>query len=120
MIYGYARVSTGAKDLTSQLAQLKPVGCETVLREEIAGTTAARPQLQNLMKALTSGDVIITTAIDRLPIDATDLLVIARHMQRAGAGRRLMAEPVVDIEREVELGGPLHSKGVFNLVVAGG
>jgi DNA invertase Pin-like site-specific DNA recombinase len=37
MIYGYARVSTGAQDLTSQLAQLKAVGCEKVFREKLTG-----------------------------------------------------------------------------------
>ena len=46
MIYGYARVSTGAQDLTSQLAQLKAAGCEKVYREKLTGTTADRPQLQ--------------------------------------------------------------------------
>ena len=40
MIYGYARVSTEAQDLTSQLAQLKGAGCEKVFREKITGTTA--------------------------------------------------------------------------------
>jgi DNA invertase Pin-like site-specific DNA recombinase len=49
MIYGYARVSTGAQDLTSQLAQLKAAGCEKVFREKITGTTADRPQLKNLL-----------------------------------------------------------------------
>ena len=34
MIYGDARVSTGAHDLTSQLAQLKAAGCEKVFREK--------------------------------------------------------------------------------------
>jgi hypothetical protein len=46
MIYGYARVSTDAQDLTSQLAQLKAAGCEKI-REKITGTTADRSQLKN-------------------------------------------------------------------------
>ena len=41
MIYGYARVSTDAQDLTSQLAQFKAAGCEKVFREKITGTTRA-------------------------------------------------------------------------------
>ena len=96
MIYGYTRVSTGAQDLTSQLAQLKAAGCEKVFREKITGTTADRPQLAKLMKALAPGDVIITPAVDRLSRDTTDLLVIAREMQRAGAGIRSLAEPYLD------------------------
>jgi hypothetical protein len=40
--------------------------------------------------------VVITPAIHRLSRDATDLLVIAREMQRAGAGIRSLAEPFLD------------------------
>src|SRR5712671_1699549 len=96
MIYGYARVSTDAQDLTSQLAQLKAAGCEKMFREKITGTTADRPQLKKLMAALTHGDVVIIPAADRLSRDTTDLLVIARDIQRAGAGLRSIAEPVLD------------------------
>ena len=85
MIYGYARVSADAQDLTSQLAQLKAAGCEKVFREKITGTTADRPQLQKLMKALAPGDVVITPAVDRLSRDATDLLVIARDMRKSAS-----------------------------------
>src|ERR1700730_11246987 len=96
MIYGYARVSTDAQDLTIQLAQLKAAGCEKTFREKITGTTADRPQLRKLLAALAPGDVVITPAVDRLSRDATDLRGIARDMQRAGAGLRSIAEPVVD------------------------
>jgi DNA invertase Pin-like site-specific DNA recombinase len=96
MIYGYTRVSTDAQDLTSQLAQLKAAGCEKVFREKITGTTADRPQLRKMMAALDHGDVVIIPAVDRLSRDTTDLLVIALDMQRAGAGLRSIAEPVVD------------------------
>jgi DNA invertase Pin-like site-specific DNA recombinase len=96
VIYGYARVPTDAQDLTSQLAQLKAAGCEKIFREKITGTTADRPQLRKMMVALCHGDVVIIPTVDRLSRDTTDLLVIARDMQRAGAGLRSIAEPAVD------------------------
>jgi DNA invertase Pin-like site-specific DNA recombinase len=96
MIYGYARVSTDAQDLTNQVAQLKAAGCAAVFREKISGATAERPQLNKLMAKLAAGDVVVIPAVDRLSRDTTDLLVIARDMQRVGAGLRSIAEPVVD------------------------
>ena len=96
MIYGYSRVSTRAQDLTGQLAQLKAAGCAKIFREKVTGTTADRPQLRKLMAALKHGDVVITPAVDRLSRDTTDLLVIAREMQRAGAGIKSLAEPFLD------------------------
>ena len=96
MIYGYARVSTEAQDLTGATAQLKAAGCQRIFREKITGTTADRPQLKKLMAVLTHGDVVIIPAVDPLSRDTTDLLVIAREMQRAGAGIRSLAEPFLD------------------------
>jgi DNA invertase Pin-like site-specific DNA recombinase len=97
MIYGYARVSTDPQDLGNQVAQLKAAGCATIFREKITGTTAERPQLKKLMKALAPGDVVIIPAVDRLSRGgATDLLIIARDIQQAGAGLRSLAEPIVD------------------------
>jgi len=96
MIYDYARVSTDAQDLTAQVAQLKGAGCATVFREKISGATAERPQLKKLVAKLAPGDVVVIPAVDRLSRDTTDLLVIAHDMQRAGAGLRSLAKPVVD------------------------
>ena len=91
MIYGYARVSTEAQDLTASTAQLKAAGCQKIFREKISGTTADRPQLKKLMAALAHSDVVIIPTVDRLSRDTTDLLIIAREMQRAGAGIRSLA-----------------------------
>ena len=96
MIYGYARVSTDAQDLTNQLDQLKAAGCERVFREKVSGATADRPQLKRLMATIGAGDVLIIPAVDRLSRDTLDLLTIARDLQKAGAGLRSIAEPVVD------------------------
>src|SRR5271170_4527818 len=73
MISGDARVSTGAQDHTSQLAQLNAAGCEKVFREKLTGTNADRPQLQKLIIKLAPGDVVIIPAVDRLSRDTTDL-----------------------------------------------
>jgi DNA invertase Pin-like site-specific DNA recombinase len=75
---------------------LKAAGCERVFREKIGGETADRPQLKKLMAAVGPGDVVIIAAVDRLSRDTTDLLLIARDLQKAGAGLRSIAEPVVD------------------------
>jgi DNA invertase Pin-like site-specific DNA recombinase len=96
MIYGYARVSTDAQDRSNQVAELKAAGCGAIFREKMSGATADRPQLKKLMAKLSTGDVVVIPAVDRLSRDTPDLLVIARDMQRAGAGLRSLAEPVVD------------------------
>ncbi len=67
-----------------------------MFREKITGTTADRPQLKNPMATLAAGDMVIIPAVDRLSRDTTDLLVIARDMQRAGAGLRSLVESVLD------------------------
>jgi DNA invertase Pin-like site-specific DNA recombinase len=38
-IFGYARVSIDAQDLTSQLAPLRAAGRETIFHEKITGAT---------------------------------------------------------------------------------
>ena len=95
-IYGYARVSTNAQDLANQLDQLVAAGCAKTYREKVSGATAERPQLKKLIASLLPGDVVIVAAVDRLSRDTTDLLTLTRDIQRAGAGLRSLAEPVLD------------------------
>jgi DNA invertase Pin-like site-specific DNA recombinase len=64
--------------------------------EKVTGATADRPQLKKLLATVGYGDVVVIAAVDRLSRDTTDLMVIARDLQKAGAGLRSLAEPVVD------------------------
>ena len=40
--------------------------------------------------------MVLVAAVDRLSRDTTDLLVIARDLEKAGAGLRSIAEPLTD------------------------
>jgi predicted site-specific integrase-resolvase len=84
MIFGYARVSTDAQDLSAQLKDLKAAGCERVFKEKVTGATADRPQLKKLLREVGQGDVVIVPAVDRLSRDTTDLLVIAPRASKGG------------------------------------
>jgi len=112
MIFGYARVSTDAQDLSAQLKDLKAAGCERLFKEKVTGATAERPQLKKLLATVGHGDVVIIAAVDRLSRDTTDLLVIARDLQKAGAGLRSLAEPVVDTTSDAV--GVSHTNAAFN------
>jgi DNA invertase Pin-like site-specific DNA recombinase len=87
------------KNLTADIE--RSAGSTAFSRSECRNSNDAdRPQLKRLLQRLETGDVVIITAVDRLSRDTTDLLVLARQMQRAGAGLRSLAEPLVDTTSE--------------------
>jgi predicted site-specific integrase-resolvase len=69
--YGYARVSTDGQTLASQEAALAAAGCTKVFAEKISGARSKRRQLAKLLKAVSEGDTVVVTRLDRL--------VSARH-----------------------------------------
>ncbi len=101
MMKGYVGVSTGAQDLSNQVAQFEAAMGPIIFREKMIGAHAERPQLKRLMGRLVADDVIIILAVDRLSRDTTDLLFIARDMQHAGSTLRSITERVVGITSNV-------------------
>jgi DNA invertase Pin-like site-specific DNA recombinase len=96
MIYGYARVSTGAQDETGRVRQLNAAGCEKVFREKITGTTADRPQLRRVIEALEPGDVLMVTRLDRLARSTRDLLNTLASIVDRKAGFRSLGDAWAD------------------------
>jgi DNA invertase Pin-like site-specific DNA recombinase len=95
-VYGYARVSTTGQDLEGQLAELKAQGATKIFQEKISGRHRDRPQLEQALRALRDGDVLIITRLDRLARSSRDLLNIVAEVTKVGASFRSLKEAWAD------------------------
>lgn len=71
MKYGYARVSThwqaaDGNSLEAQIEKLNAAGAEKIFMDEYSGKTIRRPQLEELLSLISSGDELIVTKLDRI------------------------------------------------------
>lgn len=96
MIYGYARVSTDGQTLDSQIAALTAAGAEKVFSEKQSGAKTDRAQLAKALAALTAGDVLLVTRLDRLARSTRDLLNVLAVIGEKGAGFRSLADAWAD------------------------
>ena len=94
MILGYARVSTKDQNLDGQLDALSAAGAEKVFADTISGKISSRPELDQLLKVLRAGDVVVVTKYDRLARSLPDLLAIVDQIQSCGAGFRSLGEDI--------------------------
>jgi DNA invertase Pin-like site-specific DNA recombinase len=74
MKYGYARVSTLQQDLEAQLQALENEGCDVVYSEKFTGTKAERPQFQEVLSKLETGDTLVVTKLDRFARSTVDAI----------------------------------------------
>ncbi len=92
---GYARVSTVDQDLSIQEVALAEAGCDPILSEKAsAESTKGRRELQNILKWLRDGDVLVVTRVDRLARSIADLQVIARTIKEKGAALQATEQPI--------------------------
>ena len=96
MIIGYARVSTDGQTLDAQQASLKAAGADKVYAETISGAITDRKQLARAIEALTCGDVLIVTKLDRLARSTRDLLNTLAAVADKQAGFKVLDNPAMD------------------------
>jgi DNA invertase Pin-like site-specific DNA recombinase len=87
---GYARVSTADQNLDMQLHALKEAGCVHVYKDKLSGRSARRPGLKAALARCHEGDVLLVWKLDRLGRSLLDLVTIARHLERKGAGLKVL------------------------------
>ena len=71
MKYGYARVSThwqasDGNSLEAQIESLNAAGADKIYMDEYSGRTTKRPQLDELLSVISSGDELKVTKLDRM------------------------------------------------------
>src|SRR3954451_7876851 len=93
---GYARVSTDGQTLDAQVAQLKAAGAQKVFREKVSGVRADRPELARLLRALSAGDLVLVTRLDRLARSTRDLLNTLAAIADKQAGFRSLNDTWAD------------------------
>lgn len=84
MIFGYARVSTQDQHLELQRDALKQYGVERIFEEKMTGTKRERPQLDEMLKYVRSGDTIVVWKLDRIGRSLADLLSIVNDFHARG------------------------------------
>jgi DNA invertase Pin-like site-specific DNA recombinase len=84
MIFGYARVSTQDQNLDMQLDALKQFGCEKVFQEKVTTRKKERPQLEELLKQLRTGDKVIVYKLDRISRSTKHLIELSEHFESKG------------------------------------
>lgn len=94
MKIGYARVSTDDQTLDLQLDALKRAGCRKIYQEHGSGKTAARPQLEECLKAVREGDTLFVWRLDRLGRNLADLIRIVTELETADIGFASITEKI--------------------------
>jgi DNA invertase Pin-like site-specific DNA recombinase len=84
MIFGYARVSTEEQNLDMQVDALTQFGVEKIYKEKLTGTRRDRPQLEDLLKILRSGDKIVVYKLDRISRSTKHLIELSELFNDMG------------------------------------
>ena len=94
MLIGYARVSTDEQNLDSQRDALKAAGCEKIFTDQISGTKAQRPGLEEALSHLRPGDTLIVWRLDRLGRSLRHLIDTVTDLQEEGVDFKSLTEAI--------------------------
>lgn len=94
-VIGYSRVSTISQDQRMQVDALKKAGCDFLVSEVGSGAKAGgRPQLQQLIQSLQTGDTLVVWRLDRLARSVKELTEIANQLSEKAVSLRSLTETI--------------------------
>src|ERR687885_2157345 len=94
MLIGYARVSTNEQNLSLQRDALEKAGCEQIYTDQVSGTKARRPGLEQAFSHLRSGDTLVVWRLDRLGRSLRHLIDTVTELQEKGIDFKSLTEAI--------------------------
>lgn len=96
MLLGYARISTAEQNLDGQIVALTAAGVDAsrIYSDTASGATTSRPGLDELLRSVREGDVIVIPRLDRLGRSLPELITLVSRIERTGAGLRSLSETI--------------------------
>lgn len=91
-LVGYARVSTADQDPELQRQALEAAGCSRVFVETASGAVRDRPVLEEALRYLRPGDVLVVWKLDRLGRSLRHLLEVVHGLAQRDVGFRSLTE----------------------------
>ena len=108
MLIGYARVSKadGSQSLDLQRDALCGVGVDTasIYHDFASGAREDRPGLENCLRALRKGDVLVVWKLDRLGRNLAHLVNTVQGLSARGVGLRVLAGQGAQIDTTTAAG----------------
>jgi len=91
---GYARVSTRDQNLLLQIKALNKEGCEVVFKEKKSGVSKKRPEFENCLDYLRSGDTLVVWKLDRIGRSLVSLVKIVDQLKVKGVHLKIIKESI--------------------------
>lgn len=93
-LIGYCRVSTTEQTTALQEDALNAVGVERIFTDQISGSSKTRPGLDEALKFLRTGDVLVVWRLDRLSRSLSHLIETVNLLSDRGVGIRSLTENI--------------------------
>lgn len=81
MKVGYVRVSTDGQHTSRQDALMVEMGVDRVYTDKMSGKDTNRPQLQEMLKFVRDGDIVVAESISRIARSTKDFLNIMEKLK---------------------------------------
>ncbi len=97
-LIGYARVSTSDQELALQLDALMEQGCQRdhIFIDYSSGAKAQRPGLDDCLRVLEEGDLLLVWRLDRLGRSMPHLVRVIETLREKGVGFRSICDGIID------------------------